>query len=132
MVRKTSLFVLLLVATLLSCKDKEEECVAPSIEKNIIGTWKAVHKDGADTYGPYNVTFKADGTLTGAAQLLVDEDIDDADLISQTWEVINGALVVTFEEETGTVPLTLTVKENTCNKINLNLTLLNSTVELSK
>ena len=45
-----SFFVI--VVLLVGCKSKSEECIAPAIDKNLVGTWKAVVvEDRKDTDG---------------------------------------------------------------------------------
>lgn len=40
----------IIVVLLVGCKSKSEECIAPAIDKNLVGTWKAVVTEDGDVF----------------------------------------------------------------------------------
>ena len=70
MYKKSTIILLLVASIVTACKDKKEEvCVAPTIEKNLIGTWQATFTSESGNAGPASVTFREDGTMTGIGPL---------------------------------------------------------------
>ncbi|MFN8348666.1 MAG: hypothetical protein U0X91_26945 [Spirosomataceae bacterium] len=60
---------LVIVILLVGCKSKSEECIAPAIDKNLVGTWKAVVTEDGDVSGTGTLTFNADGTINDPENL---------------------------------------------------------------
>lgn len=124
------LFYFLLIAVLfIGCKSKSEECIAPAIDKNLVGTWKAVITEDGDVSGTGTLTFNADGTINDPQNLFLGSPVSKA-----TWKIVGGDVETTFTKAAGSVSyisFTFKVKENTCTKIVLDVFGLYS-VELTK
>ncbi|AYQ32951.1 hypothetical protein [Runella sp. SP2] len=122
-----SFFVI--VVLLVGCKSKTEECVAPAIDKNLVGTWKAVVIEDSEESGTGTLTFNADGTINDPGNLFLGSPVTKS-----TWKVIGGDVETTFATSgtsVSSVSFTFKVKENTCTKIVLDVFGL-YTVELTK
>lgn len=123
------LFSFLVIAVLLvGCKSKSEECIAPAIDKNLVGTWKAVVTEDGDVSGTGTLTFNADGTINDPQNLFLGSPVSKA-----TWKVVGGDVETKFTMDgpVSYVSFTFIVKENTCTKIVLDVFGLYS-VELTK
>ncbi|MFN8343965.1 MAG: hypothetical protein U0X91_03120 [Spirosomataceae bacterium] len=123
-----SFFVI--VVLLMGCKSKSsEECIAPAIDKNLVGTWKAVVIEDGDESGKGTLTFNTDGTINDPQNLFLGSPVSKT-----TWKVVGGDVEATFNKAAGSVSyvsFTFKVKENTCTKIVLDVFGLYS-VELTK
>lgn len=122
-----SFFVI--VVLLVGCKSKTEECVAPAIDKNLVGTWKAVVIEDSEESGTGTLTFNADGTINDPGNLFLGSPVTKS-----TWKIIGGDVETTFATSgtsVSSVSFTFKVKENTCTKIVLDVFGL-YTVELTK
>ena len=87
MYRKSTLVLLLAAAILTACKDKKEaDCVAPTIEKNLVGTWQATFTSKAGNSGPSTVTFKENGTMTGIGSLFKNTSAPTYSWKDDSWE----------------------------------------------
>ncbi len=123
---KQILLVAVVLFAFVACKDdkKEEECIAPALSQNVVGSWKANVTVGPNSMGPYDITFTNDGKLTGGlkdvVQVLFPVTLDD----DISYAVINDETVVVSVFSGGTpladIPLEMT--ENTCKKIVLTYT----------
>lgn len=113
----------------IGCSSKSEECVAPTIEKNLVGTWKAVVIEDSEESGTGTLTFNADGTINDPGNIFLGSPVSKS-----TWKVVSGDVETTFSTNSApisTVSFTFKVKENTCTKIILDVFGL-YTVELTK
>ena len=122
-----SFFVI--VVLLVGCKAKSEECIAPAIDKNLVGTWKAVVTEDGDVSGTGTLTFNADGTINDPQGIFLGSPTSKS-----TWKVVGGdveAKFITNSAPISSVSFTFKVKENTCTKIVLDVFGLYS-VELTK
>ena len=122
-----SFFVVIVL--LVGCKSKSEDCVAPAIDKNLVGTWKAVVIEDSEESGTGTLTFNADGTINDPGNLFLGSPVTKS-----TWKVIGGDVETTFATSgtsVSSVSFTFKVKENTCTKIVLDVFGL-YTVELTK
>ncbi|HAK75541.1 MAG TPA: hypothetical protein DCM71_01190 [Runella sp.] len=122
-----SFFVVIVL--LVGCKSKSEDCVAPAIDKNLVGTWKAVVIEDSEESGTGTLTFNADGTISDPGNLFLGSPVTKS-----TWKVIGGDVETTFATSgtsVSSVSFTFKVKENTCTKIVLDVFGL-YTVELTK
>ena len=123
---KKSTYILLLVAALLTaCKDKKEEvCIAPTIEKNLIGTWQATFTSESGNAGPASVTFREDGTVTGIGAIYKDDFSPKSIWKGDAWEKDKIGIALTFRgASSATGPYSVFSKasyyvdENECNKV---------------
>lgn len=78
-----SFFVI--VVLLVGCKSKTEDCVAPAIDKNLVGTWKAVVIEDSEESGTGTLTFNADGTINDPGNLFLGGPV-----AKSTWKVVGG------------------------------------------
>lgn len=122
-----SFFVIVIL--LVGCKSKTEECVAPAIDKNLVGTWKAVVIEDSEESGTGTLTFNADGTINDPQGIFLGSPTSKS-----TWKVVGGdveAKFITNSVPISSVSFTFKVKENTSTKIVLDVFGLYS-VELTK
>lgn len=112
---KNVLFLALTMTLLVfsSCT-KDDNCTAPALETNIVGTWTYV---GQST----TFEFKSDGTLEDPSGEIIDIEINGVNYSEKTYSV-NAAgdmITVTAKEPngTGTSSADLTVTDNQCDKI---------------
>lgn len=125
MLKSRILFVLFTVS-LWACKSSSETCVAPALEKNIVGSWNATLKEKGAPDETGVLVFNADGTLKDAKSLLLGVAVPKI-----TWKVTAAKVEVTFTEDAANFStLTYTATENSCTKIILDLQFY--TVELTK
>ena len=139
MYRKSTLVLLLAAAILTACKDKKEaDCVAPTIEKNLVGTWQATFTSESGNSGPGSVTFREDGTMTGIGALYKDDFSPNSIWKGDTWEKDQIGIALTFRgASSATGPYSVFSKasyyvdENECNKVVLRAPL-DGTFELTR
>lgn len=131
MMMKKSLMLLVVFALFMgSCKKKDEECVAPAFDKNLVGTW-AVSYSGLATGGPVSAVFKADGTMEGEFTALASQ-LAMKPLTNFKWVATSTSVTVSGTDAAGaTTSIPLTMKENVCNKIVLDY-LSSITIEMKK
>jgi len=118
-----------------SCSDDEDNCVAPSLEENIIGTWSGKTKLGSTTFeGPTTVIFNADGTMIDN-DLLISGEVNGTVLNEKSWKLIGTAgttLEVKASSGSNFVSGELELVENSCDFISFELVGLGATVEFSR
>lgn len=86
------LFSFLVITVLfLGCKSKSEECIAPAIDKNLVGTWKAVVTEDGDVSGTGTLTFNADGTINDPGNIFLGKPVSKS-----TWKVVGGDVETKF------------------------------------
>lgn len=85
MFKKSVLFLFLFVSFMACKSDKDEACIAPSIEKNIVNTWKASIIEDNKVKDSGEMIFLADGTVKDTKNIIVGEPID-----SITWKMVDG------------------------------------------
>ena len=129
---KKSLLFLFLVFALVACnKDKEEECIPPAVEKNILGAWSGIAKVDDLTSDPFDVTFNEDGTYADPEELLLGGEINDIVLTDRTWKIEANRLILRVSKGFNALSLEYIIKENSCDKIVIEYLDL-GTVELRK
>jgi hypothetical protein len=113
---KTKPLLILLIALCVACsKSQDQACVAPAVEKNIIGTWTIKVPTGSD-----KVTFNADGTLVDDAGIMVDGEINGVKTTKRTWSIANNKLSVNASAPgNGSIGFILNILDNQCSKITL-------------
>lgn len=139
MYRKSTLVLLLAAAILTACKDKKEaDCVAPTIEKNLLGTWQATFTSKAGNSGPSTVTFKENGTMTGIGSLFKNTSAPTYSWKDDSWEKDQIGIAFTLRgASSATEPFasfsksSYYVDENECNKVVLRAPL-GGTFELTR
>ncbi len=139
MYKKTTILLLLLSVLLTACKDKEEvDCVAPDIEKNLLGTWKATFTSKAGNSSPSTVIFKEDGTMTGLGPLFKNASAPNYIWKDDSWEKDQLGIAFTFRgavSPTGQYSAfsrsSYYVDENECDKVVLGAAD-NNTFELTR
>lgn len=70
-------------------KSQDQACVAPAVDKNIIGTWTVKAPTGSS-----KVTFNTDGSFVDDAGILVDGEINGVKTTKRTWSIANNQLSV--------------------------------------
>jgi hypothetical protein len=116
MFKKSVLFLILFVSFMACKSDKDEACIAPSIEKNIVNTWKANYIEDKEVTDSGEMIFLADGTVKDTKNIIMGDPVD-----SITWKVVDGKVEMAFKDASGEIEFTMGVKENSCNKIVLSL-----------
>lgn len=138
MYKRTTL-LLLIAALLTACKDKkEEDCVAPVIEKNLLGTWQATFTSESGNAGPASVTFREDGTMTGIGALYKSTSAPTYSWKDDAWEKDQIGIAFTLRgANSATEPFaafskaSYYVDENECGKVVLRAPL-DGTFELTR
>lgn len=106
--------VLILSALFVSCDKKDEDtvCVAPAIEKNLIGLWDAILMSDEST--KYVLEFKNDGTYAESSGLLFGTDNSPA----MTWKQKKDSVIITGKYSNSTSgSYSFSVLMNTCEKV---------------
>ena len=119
MYKKSTIILLLLVALVTACKDKkEEDCVAPAIEKNIVGTWKVEMDLGPlGKEGGFTAVFKPNGELVDENDLFyIGFMLDNQGSVTRYWQVKDGRVLVS-DKKAGAPTFEFDVTENTCERI---------------
>lgn len=111
------LFFACSILFLSSCK--KDDCTAPIIEENIVGTWE-------ESFSGDEVEFKADGTLIDENDALV--GVGDAS--TKTYEIVGNELNISASEIGGgsSVTFTFSIEGNECDEIKLGVLGLTSTL----
>ena len=135
MYKKSTLILLFAVSLLTACKDKKEEaCVAPAVEKNIVGAWQVFSKEtGGASEGPYKLSFAADGKITGDKDELAAFAGEDAGTaLTLKWKKATGnAIELIYITDVGDFGFEMNVTKNECDLIVLDSGL-GVTIELKK
>ena len=96
-------------------KTQDQACVAPVVDKNIIGTWTVKTPTGSS-----KVTFNTDGSFVDDAGILVDGEINGVKTTKRTWSIANNKLSVNASAlGNGSIGFILNILDNQCNKITL-------------
>ena len=106
--------ILILSALLVACdkKDEDNACVAPAIEKNLIGLWDAILMSDKST--KYVLEFKSDGTYAESSGLLFGTDNSPA----VTWKQQKDSVIITGKYNNSTSgSYSFSVLMNTCEKV---------------
>lgn len=108
------LFAALAVVTLSACS--EDDCTAPDVSTNIIGTWTV-------TGGTGTVEFKTDGTLIDADSDLIGGEINGEVLDQKSYVATNDSLFLEAASSTSanSVSATLPIEGNECDKITISI-----------
>lgn len=113
---KTKPLFILLIALCMACsKSQDQVCVAPVVDKNIIGTWTVKAPTGSS-----KVTFNTDGSFVDDAGILVDGEINGVKATKKTWSIANNKLSVNASAPgNGSIGFILNILDNQCSKITL-------------
>jgi hypothetical protein len=96
-------------------KTQDQACVAPVVDKNIIGTWTVKAPTGSS-----KVTFNTDGSFVDDAGILVDGEINGVKTTKKTWSIANNKLSVNASAPSnGSIGFILNILDNQCSKITL-------------
>ena len=114
-VRLLSIFVTALI--FISChKEKDQECVAPAIVKNLIGKWSAIMQ--SDSLHADMIEFKADGSYVESNGLLLGVYFSPVG----KWKTNGNAVTITGKFNNSTeATYDFTMDQNTCNKVTLDI-----------
>ena len=126
------LFSILIFTT--SCSDDEDNCVAPGLEENIIGTWSGVVKlSGSTISGPTTVIFNTDGTMEDN-DLLISGEANGVVLNEKSWMILAAGTVLEVKASKGAnfVSAELTLVENKCDFISFEISGLGGLWEFSR
>lgn len=122
MYRKTTILLLFLAALFTACKDKkDEDCVAPAIEQNIVGTWQVETDLGPlGKQGGFTANFKPNGELVDQDDVFyIGIDPGNSGPVTRYWQVKDGRVLIS-DTKTKAPSFEFDVVENTCEKIVLN------------
>ncbi len=113
---KKMLFLVVIGMVFVISACSEDECVAPGISENIIGSWKV-------TAGTGVVEFKTDGTFTDPDDDLIGGEINGEVLDQKTYSVTTDSLFVEAASATSSnaVSAAFPVEGNECDKITVSL-----------
>jgi hypothetical protein len=113
---KLGLFLLLSLnlVVLTSCGDDDENCVAPAVSENIIGTWTVMGS---------TVEFQSDGTLIDPDGALIEVEINGEIYDQKSYVVNDNTLELTAmpSNGSGSSSADLEIAGNECNKITLSV-----------
>ncbi len=113
---KNSLFLLATISLIgfSSCSNDDEDCAAPAIEENIIGTWAAMVGSG-------DVEFKTDGTYVDDDEALFGIEVNGVVYDQRTYVVSGTTLTLTVAtpDGSGTSSTDFEVSQNECDEIKL-------------
>jgi len=108
------LIALNLSVLFISChkKDEDIDCVAPSIEKNLVGIWDALLMSDEGT--KYVLEFKSNGSYAESSGLLFGTDNSPVN----TWKIQKESIVLTSKYNNQTTgSYSFPVLTNTCEKV---------------
>lgn len=113
---KMGFIMAIAVTTLLITSCKKDDCVAPDVAENIIGTWKVQFSSSV-------VEFKTDGTLEDPDDALIGGEINGEALDQKTYVATNDSLflVAASANTSSSVDVALPIEGNECDKITLEL-----------
>lgn len=108
-------FVLIVLLPLLvlitSCQ--KDDCEAPPVGENIVGTWQVDGQSGT-------VVFQADGTLLDPNDLLIDGEVNGMVLDEKSWMLVPGDyLLLRAENGSTSLESEFYIAGNDCNRISL-------------
>ncbi len=116
--------ILLIPVLLLATSCRKDDCEAPPIGENIVGTWKVDGQSGS-------VVFQEDGTLLDPNDLLIDGEVDGMILDEKSWMIIPGDyLLLSATNQSTLLESEFFIARNDCNRISLELFFL--TVDLKR
>ena len=100
--------VLMLVT---SCQ--KDDCDAPPVGQNIVGTWKVDNQSGS-------VVFQADGTLLDPNDLLIDGEVNGMVLDNKSWMLVPGDyLLLSADNGSTSLESEFYISRNDCNRITM-------------
>ncbi|MCF8237766.1 MAG: hypothetical protein K9I85_06395 [Saprospiraceae bacterium] len=116
--------ILLMPVLLLMASCKKDDCEAPPVGENIVGTWKVDSQSGT-------VVFQEDGTLLDPNDLLISGEVNGMVLDEKTWMLIPGDyLLLTASNQSSSLESEFYIARNDCNRISLEVFFL--TVDLRR
>ena len=96
-----------------SCQ--KDDCEAPPVGENIVGTWQVDGQSGT-------VVFQADGTLLDPNDLLIDGEVNGMVLDEKTWMLVPGDyLLLRAENGSTSLESEFYIAGNDCNRISLEI-----------
>ncbi len=112
LLKKLSVFLFVFVIGFSSCGD--DDCAAPAISENIIGTWDTTVSSG-------EVEFKSDGTYIDNNDALLGVEINGVVYDDRTYVVNGDSLVLTVSDPNGSGESSIgfEVTQNECDEIKL-------------
>lgn len=104
---------LLIPILMLATSCQKDDCDAPPVGQNIVGTWQVDNQSGS-------VVFQADGTLLDPNDLLINGEVNGMVLDQKTWMLIPGDYLL-LRAENGSTALEsdFFITRNDCNRISL-------------
>lgn len=105
--------ILLIPAVLLVSSCRKDDCEAPPVGENIVGTWKIEGQSGS-------VVFLEDGTLLDPNDLLISGEVNGMVLDEKSWMIIPGDyLSLTAANQSSSLGSEFYIARNDCNRISL-------------
>ncbi len=116
--------ILLIPVLLLVSSCRKDDCEAPPVGDNVVGTWKVDSESGT-------VVFQADGTLIDPNDLLIDGEVNGMVLDQKTWMIVPGDyLLLSAQNQSTSLESEFYIARNDCNHISLEMFFL--TVDLKR
>ncbi|MEM9835749.1 MAG: hypothetical protein AAF828_04575 [Bacteroidota bacterium] len=108
------LFAFFVLTFTTSCGDDEDDCMAPELSANIVGSWNAT--TGA-------ATFQADGTLIDPDDAIIGAEINGVVYTRKSYSVNQDTLTVVAMPPTGSgmISSDFVAIQNECNRIVLDI-----------
>jgi len=110
------------VVGLSSCKD--DDCVAPELAENIVGTWAPQLSGG-------EVEFQADGTFIDPDDALYGVEINGVVYSDKTYSVSGTTLTITVSDPngSGTSSSDFEITQNECDEIKISFLIISETLK---
>ena len=107
---KNGFFLVFACSILFLTSCKKDDCTAPIIEENIVGTWE-------ESFSGDEVEFKADGTLIDENDAL----IGVGDSSTKTYAIVGNDMEISATEVGGgsAATFTFTIEGNECDEVKL-------------
>lgn len=104
------------VALFMSSCTQDQDCTAPAVETNIIGSWTV-------TGGTATVEFQSNGTLVDPSDDVLGGEINGDKLTVKTYSISNDTLYTTAASPTTTnsIDAQFPITKNECDKITVTL-----------
>ena len=108
------LFMAIGSISLSSCSKEDDDCVAPAVSQNILGTWTA-------ELSPGDVTFNSNGTYVDDDEALFGAEVNGVVLSVRTYVITGDTLTLNIAspDSSNTASSDFLISQNECNQIKL-------------
>ncbi len=121
---KNGLFLLFAISLLGFSACKKDDCTAPLVEENIIGTWE-------ESFSDDEVEFKADGTLIDENGALFEVESNGVIYSDKSYTIANDVLTITVADPANASAFAsadFDIIQNECDEIKLEVNFLGTVV----